>query len=275
MKKFLQSTLAAILIIQLFSFVPLLAAATDVKNDANLPTSLIAYWEMEETSGTRTDSHGSLDLSDTGSTGYTSSGVQNNAADFNGSSQALSVADPWDYQHTGNDFSYSLWFQPDNIGSGYEQLYMHYNSNKGTSLIVNNTNIIWYIGKITQWPSRTQAHGGLTNGNWYHLVLMFDSSAQQVNFYLNGSSITSGWVGATYHAPFPNPANDPNTNLVIAANDGISGSWFDGKIDEVGYWEKILTATEISDLYNSGSGIPYDAGGGGGDTGPGTFLWFQ
>ena len=32
----------------------------------------------------------------------------------------------------------------------------------------------------------------------------------------------------------------------------------DGKIDEVGIWSRVLTSGEISDLYNSGSGLTYD-----------------
>ena len=36
---------------------------------------------------------------------------------------------------------------------------------------------------------------------------------------------------------------------------------YEGMLDEVGIWSKALTATEVSDLYNSGNGLAYDATG--------------
>ena len=32
----------------------------------------------------------------------------------------------------------------------------------------------------------------------------------------------------------------------------LNGTWylFDGKLDELGYWDRVLTENEISDLYN-------------------------
>jgi hypothetical protein len=55
-------------------------------------TNLIAWWSMDETSGTRFDSHGTNALSDNGNVG-TTTGVVGNAASFDGLDDYLSIAD--------------------------------------------------------------------------------------------------------------------------------------------------------------------------------------
>jgi hypothetical protein len=41
---------------------------------------------------------------------------------------------------------------------------------------------------------------------------------------------------------------------------GILNSWTNGTIDEIGIWNRTLSASEISELYNDGNGLAYDAG---------------
>jgi len=46
--------------------------------------------------------------------------------------------------------------------------------------------------------------------------------------------------------------------MIEDINESV-GHAFDGLLDEVGIWDKALTSTEVSDLYNSGNGLPYEA----------------
>ena len=67
--------------------------ATDVKNDSNLSTSLVSYWELEESSGTRTDSHGSNDLTAINTPGQ-GTGIQGNCLDVEETNQeGLTITD--------------------------------------------------------------------------------------------------------------------------------------------------------------------------------------
>ena len=66
----------------LFSLSGLGADAAPLRLPSNPGTTgLVSYWALDETSGTRYDSHGSNDLTDNNTVGYTT-GVQGNAADF-------------------------------------------------------------------------------------------------------------------------------------------------------------------------------------------------
>ena len=48
-----------------------------------------------------------------------------------------------------------------------------------------------------------------------------------------------------------------STGAFYIGNSADTFSAFDGVIDEVGLWSKVLSATEITDLYNSGAGFAY------------------
>ena len=41
---------------------------------------------------------------------------------------------------------------------------------------------------------------------------------------------------------------------------GTPSYHFDGLVDEVGFWKRVLTSQERTDLYNSGSGLEYPFG---------------
>lgn len=48
---------------------------------------------------------------------------------------------------------------------------------------------------------------------------------------------------------------------IMARNQSDNGNsptgFFDGTIDEMGWWNKALSSSEITDLYGGGSGLPY------------------
>lgn len=51
-----------------------------------------------------------------------------------------------------------------------------------------------------------------------------------------------------------------STNTGTSNLDSVSGGWgMKGQLDEVGFWNRTLTPTEIVDLYNDGAGMTYDA----------------
>lgn len=233
-------------------------AATDVKNDANLSASLVSYWELEEASGDRIDSHGSNDLTDN-NTVTSATGKQGDAANFVASnSEYLSIADNASLSITG-DISMAMWLKMD-IGGTYRYVLTKTdgNSQGGYSFVIINTNKIqWSVTETSGYVtySRRRTTATLSTGTWYHIVCTFKASDGTMTIYIDGSNIT---------------AFDQNVNNARAIYDSThpfhvgAGSTFgapvDGLVDEVGIWSKVLTQAEVTDLYNSGSGIPYDVG---------------
>lgn len=234
-------------------------AAVDVKNDANLSTSLVSYWELEESSGTRVDSHGSNDLTDN-NTVLSASGVRGDAADLESSnSEYLSNLSQTGMAPGTGNFSISLWAKVESdgtVGSG----------NGGPfSLAATSADRIWLDARTSTITGQFYdgangancSYSGSFTGNWHHIVFLRDGG--------NAKLYVDSVLRSTNSATFGTPAN-ANLDLVPQVKIGSSSQgtarYYDGMVDEVGYWTKALSTTEISDLYNSGAGIPYEATGG-------------
>jgi hypothetical protein len=82
-------------------------------------------------------------------------------------------------------------------------------------------------------------------------VVVFNTSSDSFDFYVDNSSAAET-VFATGASGFTD-----GSEITIGSTGG-TGQYTDGIIDEVGIWEKALTSGEVSELYNSGSGLAYD-----------------
>jgi len=255
--------LFTLLLVLTFAFGPLAQpayAATDVKNDATLPTNLVSYWELEEASGTRVDSHGANDLTDNNTVG-TMTGVQGEAADFeHGNSETLSITGAG-LNITG-DISIAGWINQESTvsASGQMGIFSCFGTNAATRKFIfalAGTNLIRFdVRNSSGGSDNFQQAYTETVGSWVHVAVTWDASTKEAKFYRDGSQLGSTQTGSTVSAltsvtGYPYVVGGIRTNL----------DYWDGGIDDLGVWDKVLTSTEISALYNSGSGIPYDAGG--------------
>jgi hypothetical protein len=230
--------------------------ATDIKNDSTLSTSLLAHYKLEEASGNRVDSHGSYNLTATNSPGSTT-GKQGDAITLNGTNQYLSSTNA--ALRFNSNMSYGQWVYITSTTPARHLLFNTFTSSGG------NKGIIISIEKISGvYRPRFASYGGGTNrdvscttlslslNTWYYLSFAYNLSAGSVVVRLNGSSETLTGFGSSV-----------NTSMTTAyfGIDGNLGSsnYFQGHADEFSIWQKVLSAGEHDDLYNSGNGIPYEA----------------
>ena len=91
----------------------------------------------------------------------------------------------------------------------------------------------------------------LTTGIFSHVAAVFNPSADLVFFYING--VDTGSSGIT-----DNPVSNSICPITIGAriDDGCGNLiwFFNGTIDEVAIWNRILSADEILDIYNRQKG---------------------
>ena len=83
------------------------------------------------------------------------------------------------------------------------------------------------------------------SGGWYHVVFTFDDSSNRLRLYVNGIEVAS----KTHN----NSTVNQNSAFSIGRRHDTNGAYYDGKIDEVAYWDTELSANAISTLYNSGN----------------------
>ena len=83
---------------------------------------------------------------------------------------------------------------------------------------------------------------GYSPESWSHVVIT--KSATLFCFYFNGSLV--GWADVSAF---------PYYSLVDQIAIGTGGS---GLIDEVGCWQRVLSPADVAQLYNYGSGLPFE-----------------
>lgn len=235
---------------------------SDISTHSTLPTNLVSYWKLDESSGTRVDSHGSNDLTDN-NTVLSATGIINNGADFEATnSEYLSITDASQsgLDITG-DLSISMWMKPESWSGQDFWIGKDSISAGGRSYIISTTDTYLLFDASSNGTSAVEkisAHG-MSTGTMYHVVLTYNASAGTAYFYVNNSK-------GSQMTGFPTSIYNGNADFTIGAY-GAPGNYSDGVVDEVGIWSKELTDSEVSDLYNSGSGLPYSSGGGGSPTG--------
>jgi hypothetical protein len=126
-------------------------------------------------------------------------------------------------------------------GDMSDQLYgygMYYSSGRLVFETANNTSHTNYM-----------ANTGVTlqAGQWYHVVCTWNGTS--VVTYLNGTE--------TLSATESTPVTFNNYDFALGKNLHTNTAGFAGTIDEVGVWGRVLSAGEVTALYNSGAGVSY------------------
>ena len=78
------------------------------------------------------------------------------------------------------------------------------------------------------------------------LTAMFNFGLGQISLQVNGGAATT--------AVFAGPISHTASALESLA---FSSILTDGRVDEVGLWQRVLTPLEVSTLYNGGAGLSY------------------
>jgi hypothetical protein len=208
--------------------------------------NLVSWWTLNETSGTRLDSHGSNQLTDNNTVGYTA-GLKGNAASFvTVNLEYLSIAD--NPSLSTGDIDFSL----------VANVYL--NNNTNSFVIVNksddNHTVLDY--RLTYNPgtgfrfradATTYVDSGAVSANAWHTVIGWhDSVNNTINIQVdNGTVNTTAYSGGATDTSYP---------LTMGAYS-YGAAYLDGRMDEVALYKRVLTAGERSWLYNSGAARTY------------------
>lgn len=212
-----------------------------------LTDNLISYWKLDEASGDAVDAHGSNTLTDH-NTVTSGTGKINTARQFTrANSEFLNHTSNSDLQTGDIDFTIAFWInldsQPgtevvvmkgDDVGGTHEHGCFQTGSNMKFS--VENGS-----GSATDGTT-------LSNGTWYFVVVWHDSVNNQVGISVNDNTpTTSAYSGGITAA---------GSNFEVGGD--VNGSrYVDGRIDEMGFWKRVLTSGERTQLYNGGAGLAY------------------
>lgn len=230
MKKMNFTFLVAILLV--------FATHTMAQLPGNVPTSgLVGYWPFTGNAN---------DLSGNGFNGSVNGavlttdrfGTANNAYNFDGSNDEIVITHNSSFNFT--QFTISCWALKDN-----QSLYI-----PGIISKVQTNNLGWYLVANSNISDSICFEGGISSGNyfvahaaaltpnqWVHIVGTFSPGTQRI--YINGVLMDTD----------NNPGNLYNSSENIRIGFKNGDSYWGGKIDDIGIWNRVLTQQEITSLY--------------------------
>lgn len=227
----------------------------------SLLDGLVSYWKLDEASGTREDAHGSNDLTDNNTVGV-DDGILNDGADFErANAEYLSIADASQVGlDLSGDFSVSFWTKLESWDgfTGFfskwstgdtQRAYRLINGGEGLLQLNVSSNGANPPGLIETWSPST--------GVWYHVVVTYDLSAGTATFYIDGVQLGSPQTGGA------TSIHNSSAAFILGRQTTTNDNYMDGLIDEFGIWSRVLDASEVVELYNSGAGLAYESFAGG------------
>lgn len=232
-----------------------------------LADNLAAYWKLDESAGATTaaDSLGNSNLTKAGSATF-AAGKINNGTDLESStSDYWYRADNTALSITG-DITIAMWIKIEQLPSTAEAYMGLFNKaradgNLSYAFYLIDDDRLYFSYWLNGTSDGNNTAGHINNfvvsgdvGNWVHVAVSVDVSAQSITFYKNGTGLTTDVDVQSATSIF-----DGNANGVLGAGywGGTYEQFFDGIIDEVGIWSKALSSAEIGQLYNSGNGFTY------------------
>ena len=234
----------------------------------DLLNGLISYWKFD---GDATDSVGSNDGTVNGAT-ITTNGKINSAYSFNGTSNYIRLPDE-NGQYPNSEITISAWVKLNNNGKvqtildlNFASSSMDNNWNGGIIFTINSDNTIYCRMVPSDNQNNSQANGvsssnTINTNEWYHIIAIrrIDGSNEIKEIYINGDLDNSKTTTNTGNIVYDYSNYDDDSVHIGARTRGGTGysGHFDGLIDEVGIWSRVLTSTEVSQLYNDDAGLQY------------------
>lgn len=173
---------------------------------------------------------------------------------FDGVNELVTIGNVLSFERT-NPFSFSFWFKCAAPGTYYVPL-----SKMGVSLVGYQVSID-SSGRIELWLVSNLGGGnyievrtvsGYADSAWHHCTISFSGSslASGVTIYIDGSSVSTTVVVDALTGTIVN-----TNNFILAGRD--DGFYFyAGRLDEVTVYNRELTASEVTWVYNGG--VPRD-----------------
>ena len=224
--------------------------------------NIIAYWKTDESSGNAASEVGGFTLTNNGTTAY-SAGKINNAADFGASNttKSLTSANTIGLDMSIN-FTQNCWVNITTApGVSVAETWFLWSNNTtankkgsfGTQYYNNAGTFQLYINRADSTANdQTGANQTLNVGTWYMLTITWNGTNNFI--YLNGSGTPLITNASTRTGT---DTTSGYTEGVQVGNDTTNVRWLSGLVDECGVWSRVLTSTEITELYNSGAGLSY------------------
>ena len=152
--------------------------------------------------------------------------------------------------------AWSIWYKPGTLTNA--NIIGFGDANANTLIVINPfTDSKVYITCVssgtTQWQVETD-NAVISTGTWIHIVLVQDGTAAAPEIYINKIKVAQTNNVSVDNSFWFNDLSGLDRGRIGCRNSNSAGNsnFTDGNIDEVLFFNKALTQSEISDIYNNG-----------------------
>jgi hypothetical protein len=223
-----------------------------ISSPSPLIDGLVGYWKLDETSGNAIDSVNGNDGTLVGGVTQNVAGKLSNAYEFNGSTGQVSIGTSASLKP--EQITVSAWVNLTSINGltniVFSSLSIVSSCYRGFAMRISTMGGLgFYLGANSTGSSFSDSLSTnlLVPGVWTHCVHTYDGN--KLLTYIDGVLLKTNNIYKTI-------AFDTSSNVFIG---GRSVEYFNGKLDEIGVWNRALAADEITALYNSGSGKEFES----------------
>jgi hypothetical protein len=165
-------------------------------------------------------------------------GINNAAYSFNGNNNYISMQTMNFIPKNNTPRTLSVWMNPSTLSNQWTSTAIGYGSpsTNNAYMFGLGNNIITVQG----WAVDFGASLSYVVDQWIHAVCTYDGL--NVKIFVNGNLVGSG-TNSTW--------NTMGTEFYFGARPSKGNSFFPGRLDDLGIWNRALTQTEITSLYES------------------------
>lgn len=217
-----------------------LTTASSLLTAQNIPSyvptdSLVGWWPFN---GNANDESGNGNNGNVYGATLTSdrNGVSNAAYDYNGSYDHIQYGNY--LLNSPSEYTISAWVKFDNA-TQYSYVFSQA-TNGEIQVACSNGNVISW-NKLTSGGSTSIGTTIPDTTQWHHIVAVFNDNNNTLDFYLDQTRFSTSF--SSNLAAFNGPA-------LTGRQSNVNANFFNGKIDDLGIWNRALDSIEVYNLYN-------------------------
>ncbi len=201
----------------------------------DITSGLVGHYTFDSTSGSTVSDSSSEnnDLTISGSVSSTTGRDGSVAYQFSGGSAEAGSNPPFGFAVDG--FSYSFWINTTLDPASTSKVIDHSGSSRGVDFSITSSQALYVSASSSlQGDSLITASGAVTDGGWHHVAMV--RSGNSMELFVNGVSADTETGNYGSFSPF--------------SRLKLGSSSFSGALDEVRVYNRSLSASDVTELYN-------------------------
>ncbi|MFA7231403.1 MAG: LamG domain-containing protein, partial [Victivallaceae bacterium] len=195
--------------------------------------SLVGYWKLDNDDSIQVDASYSGNNGSKHGSPLSITGYSGNALDFNGSSDYVEA--PYSADFNTSEFTVSAWAKVEGGADTYRGLLSSRGSCHGYNIYAGSNNK-WQFWTGTGTGYHALTGGDVVNSTWTHIVATYKNGTKTL--YVNGVEYSGS------------SAMEVNSSQPFKIGTVDNYYYFNGAIDDVRYYSRAMSQTEIKAMYN-------------------------